>query len=159
MSNRKAQAIPQRYLVSVERKQIGHPLFDIGSPLTFVFYEIHKKRKLRKAVAKPLVLQLGETYQFEFDETVKNHPLFFTTKSYVIMANRGESRRHSIMVSGSDKIKDRGKIQLNPSTYLQMKLVGTKSTAKPLFYQCWNHPAMGGELIIVGSFVEWDKVL
>ncbi len=154
MSSRKAQAIPQRYLVSVEKKKIGHPLFDIGSPLTFVFYEIHKKRKIRKAVAKPLVLQLGETYEFEFDETVKNHPLFFTTTSYVIMADRGLSRLHSIMISPSDKIKDREKVQITVNTDLQLKILFTQD----LFYQCWNHPAMGGKLVIQGAASEWEAV-
>lgn len=156
MLTQKAVPIPQRYLVSVEKKKIGHPLFDMGSSLTFVFREMYKNRKIRKAVAKPLVLQLGETYQFEFDETVKNHPLFFTTVAYVIMADRSLSRHHSLMIN-QDKIKDRGKVQIAVNTDLQLKILFT--TTQGLFYQCWNHPAMGGNLMIQGANSEWEAVI
>lgn len=165
---RKARPIGPKFVVAVEQKRATHPRFRMGSAGAFVFYAVEaggRKRKLSSS--EPLVLHVGSVYTFEFDPSVKTHPLFFTTREYVIMANRRMSRNRSLLLKANHKMPDRGQTTVSLATDLDTRHLDLKRDTRGgertvyyvdgLYYQCWNHPAMGYQLRIEGSKRDWEK--
>ncbi len=162
---RKARPIGPKIVVAVERKGTTHPRSSIGASGAFVFYVVEANGRKRKLWSSdPLVLQVGCVYTFEFDPSVESHPLFFTAREYVMVANRTMSRNRSLLKG--QKMPDRGQAVITMATDVSTRQLELKKHTTggrtvyyidDLYYQCWNHPAMGYQLRIEGSKQDWEK--
>jgi len=113
---------PTLFQVTVADKNASHPFYGLGHTIGFVVDGIQ---------GKALVLTRGQTYVFDVRTNIQ-HDFYLTTSP----VGRGAG-------TVTDGVKGQftytGKVEFTPST----------NTPDIMYYQCRNHPNMGGPMYIV----------
>ncbi len=108
--------------VKVEPKNPDHIFYGQGSKGAYTFNgEVNKTLKLVRGC------------EYKFDVQAPTHPLFFTTSSI-----GGSKYRDSLMGTGENS---------NDSGIVTFKI--RSDLPETFYYQCWNHPQMGGKVEII----------
>jgi hypothetical protein len=111
------------YKVSVVPKKPDHLFFGQGSKGAFTFNGKENK-----------TLKLIRGCEYKFNVQAPTHPLYFTTSSI-----GGESNRDKSLMGENEIPTDEGIVTF----FIRNDLPDT------FYYQCWNHPNMGGKVMLV----------
>lgn len=109
--------------VKVEPKQPNHLFYGKGSKGAFTF---------NGEANKTLKLVRGCTYTFNIN--APTHPLFFTISEI----GGSEHRNESLMGTGE-----------NPTDSGILVFKVRNDLPSSFYYQCWNHPYMGGKVDVI----------
>ena len=111
------------YQVKVTPKNPNHLFYNEGSKGAFTFNG--EENKVLKLVR-------GCTYQFSVN--APTHPLFFTRSPI----GGSEHRNETLMGKGE-----------SPTDIGILNFQVRNDLPKSFYYQCWNHPKMGGKVYII----------
>lgn len=118
------KSISKVFQVTVADKDSSHPFYGIGHTIGFVVDGVQ---------GKALVLTRGETYIFDIRTNIK-HDFYLTTST----VGRGAG---TVTQGVKGQFTYIGKVLFTPS----------RDTPDIMYYQCRNHPNMGGPLYIVNQ--------
>ena len=123
---------PNTFLVQAGVKDVNHPSFGTGDKRGFI---------VNGQQGKPLVLVRGQEYTFQVRTGVQ-HDFYISTNP---------------MGWGAAAFLDGVKGQFTYNG--DVSFIPTKEAPGELYYQCRNHKAMGGKLLLVNDEVEQKSVL
>lgn len=119
------------FKVSIAPKTPDHIFYNKGSKMAYQF---------NGQFLKPLLLQIGQTYTFAID--TPNHPFYFTTNDTGAMKPNDDPAEMS-------KPTEIGLVTFKPTSIMP----------REFYYQCANHPKMGGKVKLYIEIVPTKKLL